>query len=207
MHAYQIIKYLGVCQQEAVSGRMKRMSGHSKWSQIKRDKGMNDAKRSKVFSKVSKAITVAARNGGGDPDANPTLRLAIEKAKEARMPKDNIERAIKKGTGESSGTDIFYEVVYEGYGPGGEAFYIKAITDNKNRTVAEIRNIFSRAGGSLGNAGSTAYIFSADPENPTFTIEISTKDQFARLEKLLDELDNHDDVQDIYFNFDLPEEE
>jgi YebC/PmpR family DNA-binding regulatory protein len=168
---------------------------------------MNDSKRSKVFSKVSKAITVAARNGGGDPDANPALRLAIEKAKEARMPKDNIERAVKKGTGEGSGSEMFYEVVYEGYGPGGEAFYIKAITDNKNRTVAEIRNIFGKAGGSLGNAGSTAYIFSPDPENPAFTIDISDIEQFTRLEKLLDELDNHDDVQDIFFNFDLPEEE
>ncbi|OGC70724.1 hypothetical protein A2415_03760 [candidate division WWE3 bacterium RIFOXYC1_FULL_39_7] len=182
------------------------MSGHSKWSQIKRDKGMNDSKRSKVFSKMSKAISVAAKNGG-DPDSNPTLRLAIEKAKEARMPKDNIDRAIKKGTGEGGSGEMLHEVVYEGYGPGGEAFYIKAITDNKNRTVAEIRNVFNHAGGSLGNAGSTAYIFAADPENPVFTVDVSDKTQLDKLVKMLDELDNHEDIQDIYFNFDLPEEE
>jgi YebC/PmpR family DNA-binding regulatory protein len=179
------------------------MSGHSKWSTIKRDKAINDAKRSKIFSKVSRAITVAAKLGGGDPDSNPTLRLAIEKAKEARMPKDNIERAVKKGTGEGSGPSEFIEQIYEAYGPNGEAFYLKILTDNKNRTAAEIRNMFNKYGGSLGGPGSTAYIFSPDPESPSFMVDVLGEAEMNTLKKLLEELDDSDDVQDIYFNFEI----
>jgi YebC/PmpR family DNA-binding regulatory protein len=180
------------------------MSGHSKWAGIKRDKAVNDAKRSKIFSKVTKAITAAARTGGGDSEGNPKLRLILDKAKDARMPKDVIDRAVKKGTGEG-GANEFVETVYEGFGPGGEAFYIKALTDNRNRTVAEIRNIFSHAGGSLGTAGSTAYIFAADPENPVFSVDVE-KSKLDSLTKLLEELEDHDDVQDVYFNFNFDEQ-
>jgi len=179
------------------------MSGHSKWANIKRQKSINDAKRSKIFSKLSRVITIAARTGGGDPASNPSLRLAVEKAKEARMPKENVDKAIRKGAGTDTGGSDYHEAVYEGYGPNGEAFYIKAITDNKNRTVAEIRNIFGKYGGSLGGAGSTAYIFIPDPENPIFEIEVLGEGQKDILIKLLEDLDEHDDIQDIYFNFDI----
>ncbi len=178
------------------------MSGHSKWANIKRGKAINDAKKSQAFSKLSRLITIAAKQGGGDPDANPTLRLALEKAREARMPKENIDKAIKKGAGGAGDGVELHEVIYEGYGPHGEAFYIKGITDNKNRTVAEIRTIFSKFGGNLGSAGSTAYIFGTDPENPSFEIEVDETSKESLL-KLIDELDSQDDVQDIYFNFDL----
>lgn len=180
------------------------MSGHSKWANIKRQKGANDEKKGKIFSKMSRAITVAAKLGGGDPSGNPTLRLAIEKAKEARMPKDNIERAIAKGTGSGLG-DSYTETVYEGFGPGGEAFYVTALTDNKNRTVAELRTIFSKAGGSLGGAGSTAYIFSPDPETPIFTVQVSDKEYAQKLLDLCELLDDHDDVQEVYTNFEVQE--
>lgn len=183
------------------------MSGHSKWSTIKRDKAINDSKRSKIFTKISKVITSAAKQGGGDSDTNPTLRLALEKAREARMPKDNVDRAIAKGTGENDDANTFHEVIYEGFGPNGEAFYVKGLTDNKNRTVAEIRMIFSKSGGNLGGAGSTAYIFAADPGNPAFSVEISDPAQALVLTQLLEELDDHDDVQDIFVNFDLPSNE
>ena len=179
------------------------MSGHSKWANIKRKKEVTDAKKSKEFSKLSRLISVASREGGPDPDLNPKLRLAIEKAKYYRMPKENIERAIQKGSGQL-GTQSYVEAVYEGFGPNGEAFYIKALTDNPNRTVAEIRNIFNMAGGSLGGAGSTSYIFSSDPDNPTFKVDVAAE-QVERLERLLDELDDHDDIQDIFINFDLPQ--
>ena len=125
------------------------MSGHSKWSQIKHKKAVVDAKRGKVFSKIAKEISVAARLGGSDPVMNPRLRTAIEKAKETNMPHDNIKRAIQKGTGELPGT-TYEETVYEGYGPGGVAILLEALTDNKNRTVAEIRHLLGKHGGSLG---------------------------------------------------------
>ena len=118
------------------------MSGHSKWSTIKRKKGAADAKRGKIFTKLIREIATAAGLGGGDPDANPRLRLAVEKARGANMPKDNIERAIKKGTGDDEGGS-FEEAVYEGYGPGGTAIYVEALTDNKNRTVGEIRQVLT----------------------------------------------------------------
>ena len=180
------------------------MSGHSKWANIKRQKGANDAKKSKEFSKISRLIITAARNGA-DVEGNAALRLAVEKAKEARMPKDNIERAIAKGSGQL-GADTFVETVYEGFGPQGEAFFITALTDNKNRTVAEIRTIFARAGGSLGGAGSTSYIFTPDPENPTYTTKIDDKEYAQKMIDLMEALEDQDDVQDIYANFLLPDD-
>lgn len=134
------------------------MSGHSKWSSIKHKKGAADAKRGKVFTKLIKEITVAARMGGGDPNANPRLRTAIQAAKDENMPKDNLERAIKKGTGELEGQN-YEEITYEGYGPGGAAVLIESLTDNKNRAVAEIRHIFSKCSGNLGENGCVGWMF------------------------------------------------
>ena len=134
------------------------MSGHSKWATIKRKKGALDAKRGKIFTRLIREITIAARQAGGDPDGNPRLRLAIDNAKSANMPADNIDRAIKKATGELEGSQIS-ELTYEGYGPGGVALLIEVATDNKNRTVAEIRHIFSRGLGNLGETGSVAWMF------------------------------------------------
>ena len=134
------------------------MSGHSKWATIKRKKGAADAKRGKIFTKLIKEITISARQGGGDPNGNPRLRLAIDNAKAANMPADNIERAVKKATGELEGVS-FTELMYEGYGPGGIAILVEVATDNKNRTVAEVRHIFSKIGGSMGESGSVAWMF------------------------------------------------
>lgn len=134
------------------------MAGHSKWSQIKRKKAAEDSKRGKLFGKLIREITVAAREGGGDPDANPRLRLAIDGAKAANMPKDNIEKAIQRGTGELPGSS-FEEVTYEGYGPGGVAIFVEAVTDNTNRTVADIRRLLERHGGNLGRDGVVAWNF------------------------------------------------
>ena len=128
------------------------MSGHSKWSTIKRKKGAADAKRGKVFTKIIKEIIIAARSGGGDINANPRLRTAVLAAKAENMPRDNIDRAIKKGTGELEGVN-YEEFTYEGYGPGGVAMLLEVLTDNKNRTVAEVRHIFSKQNGNLGEAG------------------------------------------------------
>ncbi len=134
------------------------MSGHSKWATIKHKKGALDAKRGAIFTKIIKEITVAARNGGGNPESNPRLRTALAKAKENNMPADNIERAVKKGTGELPGVS-YEEVAYEGYGPAGVAILIEALTDNKNRTTSEIRNILEKKGGSMSGAGSVAWQF------------------------------------------------
>jgi len=134
------------------------MSGHSKWATIRRKKGALDAKRGKLFTKLIKELTIAAREGGGDPAGNPRLRLAVDNAKAANMPADNIERAIKKATGELEGTTIS-ELTYEGYGPGGIALLVEVATDNKNRTVAEVRHLFSRHGGNMGESGSVAWMF------------------------------------------------
>ena len=134
------------------------MSGHSKWSTIKRKKAAIDAKRGKIFTKLIKEITVAAKIGGGDIDANPRLRLAVDNAKAANMPMDNIERAIKKATGELEGV-TFLELMYEGYGPSGVAFIVECLTDNKNRTVAEVRHLFTKYGNGLGESGSVAWMF------------------------------------------------
>jgi YebC/PmpR family DNA-binding regulatory protein len=135
------------------------MSGHSKWASIKHKKAIVDSRRGAQFSKLTRAITVAARDGGGDPAGNPALDLAMRKAKEASMPKDNIERAIAKGTGEGGEADAIEAVLYEGYGPGGVAILVETLTENRNRTSADVRHIFSKNGGSLGEPGSVAYLF------------------------------------------------
>jgi len=135
------------------------LSGHSKWHSIRHKKGATDAKRGKIFTKLIREITVAARLGGGDPDANPRLRTVMLKAREANMPRDNIDRAIKKGSGGGEGSE-FHELLYEAYGPGGVALLIQVLTDNKNRSAAEIRNILTKGGGNLGETGSVSYLFS-----------------------------------------------
>jgi YebC/PmpR family DNA-binding regulatory protein len=135
------------------------MSGHSKWASIKHKKKAVDAKRGALFTKLTRAITVAARDGGGDPEGNPALALAIQKARDASMPKDNIERAIAKGTGADADADAFETVLYEGYGPGGVAILVEALTDNRNRTGSEVRHLFTKHGGNLGEPGSVAWIF------------------------------------------------
>ena len=135
------------------------MSGHSKWSSIKHKKGAIDAKRGKLFTKLARAITVAARDGGGDLDSNPTLGLAVQKARDDSMPKDNIQRAIDRGTGEGSDAAAIEGVTYEGYGSGGAAILVETLTDNRNRTGGEIRNAFERHGGNLGEPGSVAWQF------------------------------------------------
>jgi YebC/PmpR family DNA-binding regulatory protein len=134
------------------------MSGHSKWSTIKHKKGAADKKRAKIFTKLIKEITVAARMGGGDPNANPRLRHAIDSAKAQNMPKDNVDRAIKKGTGDMDGVN-YEEIIYEGYGPGGVAVMVECLTDNKNRTIADVRYIFNKAGGNVGTDGCVAWMF------------------------------------------------
>ena len=135
------------------------MSGHSKWHSIKHKKAVVDARRGQQFTKLARAITVAAREGGGDPEGNSGLALAIQKARDASMPKDNIERAIAKGTGDGADADQIQTVIYEGYGPGGVALLIEALTDNRNRTGADIRHAFAKQGGSLGEPGSVSYLF------------------------------------------------
>jgi YebC/PmpR family DNA-binding regulatory protein len=134
------------------------MAGHNKWSKIKRKKGVNDARRSKAWARITRDIMIAARESGGDPAMNAKLALAIDKAKAENMPKDNIERAVKRGTGEIEGAD-YEEITYEGYGPQGIAFFVECLTDNTNRTVAEVRSLFSKAGGNLGTTGSVAFQF------------------------------------------------
>jgi len=135
------------------------MAGHSKWANIKHRKGRQDAARGKLFAKLAKGIEVAAREGGGDPGFNPTLATAVEKAKAASMPNDNIDRAIKRGTGEVEGA-VYEEIWYEGYGPGGVALYVQILTDNRNRAASDVRSAFTRGGGNLGQPGSVGYLFS-----------------------------------------------
>jgi YebC/PmpR family DNA-binding regulatory protein len=241
------------------------MSGHSKWHSIKHKKGALDAKRGKLFTKFIKEITVAARAGGGDPDANARLRKAISDAKAGNMPNDTIDRAIRRGTGEEDGVN-YEEITYEGYGPGGVALLIQSMTDNRNRTVAEIRHIFSKNGGNLGESGSVGWMFekkgyivvnkSAKPEEELFDIVIEAgaddlrddednfeiitspdnfesvstalksagiETQVAEIEmvpqnyikleggdarqmlKLMEALEDHDDVQKVSANFDISE--
>ncbi len=242
------------------------MAGHSKWANIKHRKGAQDAKRGKAFTKIIKELTVAARIGGGDPDANPRLRTAIDKAKQANMPKDNVDRAIKKGTGDLDGVN-YEEGIFEGYGPGGVALIVEFLTDNRTRTVADVRHIFSKYGGNLGVSGSVAFLFdrkglisfstdndferlfeialeaeAEDVKNEGDIYEVITdsgnfievRDAMAeaglqwetaevtmipqnqvRLEgkpaetmlKLMDALEDNDDVQNVYANFDISEEE
>ena len=135
------------------------MAGHSHWASIKHKKGATDAKKGKAFSTIARMITVAARKGGGDPDMNPRLQLAISKARAVNMPKDNVERAIQKGTGAAGGESELFECLYEGYGPHGEALMIEILTDNKNRTVPEIRKIFEKFGGNMGESGCVSWMF------------------------------------------------
>lgn len=242
------------------------MSGHSKWSSIKHKKGATDARRGKIFTRLIKEITVAARFGGGDPASNPRLRTAIQTAKSENMPKDNIERATKKGTGELEGVN-YEESIYEGYGPGGAAVFIESLTDNKNRAVADIRHILSKAGGNLGSNGCVAWIFEkkgyivvendavdedilmdaaidagaedvreddsnyeiiTDPKDfeavkaaiekesvpyiaaeitmlPQSTVNLQGKEA-EQMVKLMETLEDCDDVQKVYTNADIPEE-
>jgi YebC/PmpR family DNA-binding regulatory protein len=243
------------------------MSGHSKWSTIKRKKGANDAKRSKIFTQLIREITIAAKGGGGDIDANPRLRLAIDKARGQNMPKDNIERAIKRGTGELEG-ESYDEIRYEGYGPAGVAVIVDAVTDNRNRTVGEVRHLFSKYGGNLGSSGCVAYLFDTrgllvfdrgavdadalmeaaieadadDVVDQGEAIEVQTSpEEFERVKeglakagfepasaeismqpqttvavagreaestlKLLEALDDHDDVRQVHANFDIADDE
>jgi YebC/PmpR family DNA-binding regulatory protein len=243
------------------------MSGHSKWHSIKHKKGATDAKRGKLFTKFIKEITVAARTGGGDPDANARLRKAILDAKAGNMPNDTIDRAVRRGTGAEEGV-TYEEITYEGYGPGGVALLIEAMTDNRNRTVAEIRHIFSKNGGNLGESGSVGWLFekkgyivvdkSAKSEEELFDIaieggaddvrddgdnveiitspenfesvqsaiksagiepqvaEVSMVPQnYIKLEgssaqqmlRLMESMEDHDDVQKVYANFDIDEAE
>jgi len=154
------------------------MSGHNKWSTIKHKKGAADAKRGKIFTKLIKEITIAAKGGGGDPDGNPRLRTAMQNAKAANMPIDNVTRAIKKGTGELEGVN-YEEIVYEGYGPAGVAVIVETMTDNKNRTVAAIRSIFSKAGGNLGENGCVGWMFDRKGQ-------VIVKKDIASEEKLMD---------------------
>jgi YebC/PmpR family DNA-binding regulatory protein len=242
------------------------MSGHSKWAGIKHKKAKVDAQRGRVFTKIIREITVAARVGGGDPGGNPRLRTAVQAAKAVNMPADNIERAIKKGTGELEGV-TYEEITYEGYGPGGVAVLVEVLTDNKNRTVGEIRKILSRHGGNLGESGCVAFLFEKkgyiqvdaakvdedklmtialdagaedlQGEESVFAITAAPKDfekvrdaivksgiqpisaEITKLPKssvplegrpaeqmlrLMEELEEHDDVQHVYANFDIPEE-
>jgi YebC/PmpR family DNA-binding regulatory protein len=245
------------------------MSGHSKWSQIKHKKANTDAKRGKAFTKLVKEITVAAKSGGGDPDGNPRLRLAIDKAKEVNMPAENIKKAVMKGTGELPGVN-YEEVIYEGYGPGGAAILMDVLTDNKNRTVGEIRHVLAKNGGNLGETGCVGWLFDKkgyilvdktkidedslmtvvldagaddmknDPEEENYEITMapesldavknaltSAKIEIAMAEitrlpknyvalegsaaeqmiRLIDALEDHDDIQNVYANFDVPDED
>lgn len=168
------------------------MSGHSKWSTIKRQKGANDAKRGVMFTKISNAITITTKlSGSGDPESNPRLRLILDQAREANMPKDNIQRAIDRGLGKLPG-QILEEVTYEGFGPHKVAYYIETVTDNKTRTLQEIRNLFDRSGGALGGPGSTAYMFDRKG-----MIKIVSKSQ-SKEDEMLELIDfGADDVEDL----------
>jgi YebC/PmpR family DNA-binding regulatory protein len=158
------------------------MSGHSKWATTKRKKAVIDSKRGKAFTKIIKEITIAAREGGGDPVGNPRLRLAIDNAKAVNMPNDNIERAIKKATGELEGT-TYHELTYEGYGPAGVAILVEVATDNKNRTVAEVRHLFSKGGGGMGETGSVAWMFN---KKGVITLPKQDKSEDDMMEIILD---------------------
>jgi len=158
------------------------MSGHSKWSTIKRKKGKADAERGKKFTRLIKELTVAAREGGGDPDGNPRLRTAIATAKAENMPADNIKRAIQKGTGELPGV-VYESATYEGYGPGGVAIYLEVLTDNKNRVVADVRHIFSKYGGNLGANGCVAWMFD---KKGVITVDLESADEDTLLEIALE---------------------
>jgi YebC/PmpR family DNA-binding regulatory protein len=243
------------------------VSGHSKWSSIKHKKGAADAKRGKLFSKLSRAIIVAAKEGGGDPSGNLALQNAIEKAKSYSMPKDNIDRAIAKGSGADADASAFETVVYEGFGPSGVAVIVEALTDNRNRTASDVRHTFAKNDGNLGGSGAVAWLFerrgivivesegvdedelmlaaaeggaedialdgstftvTCDPQFlssvreaieaagftvdsaeltmvPKTTVEVADESDAKKVLRLMDQLEDNDDVQDVYANFDIPE--
>jgi YebC/PmpR family DNA-binding regulatory protein len=173
------------------------MSGHSKWASIKHKKAIVDSRRGQQFTKLARAISVAARDGGGDPDANPALANAIAKARAASMPKDNIERAIAKGTGAGSDADAIEDVLYEGYGPGGTAVLVQALTDNRNRTGAEIRHIFSKHGGNLGTPNSVAYLFEKRGVVVVDANRYSEDDLLAAIEAGAEDVSHDEDMIEV----------
>jgi YebC/PmpR family DNA-binding regulatory protein len=173
------------------------MSGHSKWASIKHKKAVVDARRGQQFTKLTRAITVAAREGGGDPEGNAALALAIQKARDASMPKDNIERAIAKGTGEGADAAAIEAVLYEGYGPGGVALLIEALTDNRNRTSAEVRHAFSKHGGSLGEPGSVAYLFDKRGEIVVDASRYDEDDLMPAIDAGAEDIARDDDVFEV----------
>src|SRR5712692_57219 len=174
------------------------MSGHSKWAQIKRQKGVNDSRRGQLFTKVGREITVAAREGG-DPDANFRLRLAIQKAREVNMPQDNIQRAISRGTGADKEGGQLEELMYEGYGPGGVAMMVQVLTDNRNRAAADVRNVFTRGGGNMGEAGSVAWMFD---QKGLITVELDSASaeeaEMAAIDAGADDIQEADGVLEVY---------
>ena len=173
------------------------MSGHSKWNSIKHKKAVVDARRGQQFTKLARAITVAAREGGGDPEGNSGLALAVQKARDASMPKDNIERAIAKGSGEGGDADQIQAVIYEGYGPGGVALLVEALTDNRNRTGADIRHAFAKQGGSLGEPGSVSYLFD---KRGVITVDASRYDEddlMAAIDAGAEDIVHDDDVLEV----------
>jgi YebC/PmpR family DNA-binding regulatory protein len=173
------------------------MSGHSKWASIKHKKAIVDSRRGKQFSKLTRAIMVAARDGGGDPVGNPALELAIRKAREASMPKDNIDRAIAKGTGEGGEADAIEAVLYEGYGPGGVALLVEAMTENRNRTGADVRHAFTKNGGSLGEPGSVAYLFDKKGTIVVDAARYSEDDLLPAVEAGAEDISVDDDVFEV----------
>ena len=173
------------------------MSGHSKWSKVKHVKAVQDVKKGKIFTKIIKEISVAARVGGGDPDGNPRLRAAILAAKQANMPGENIKRAIQKGTGELPGV-AYEEITYEGYGPGGVALLVEVLTDNKNRTVSEIRHVFSRNNGNMGEAGCVSWMFA---KKGTIVVDKTAVDEEKLMEIALEA--GADDIQEDTGNFEI----
>jgi YebC/PmpR family DNA-binding regulatory protein len=173
------------------------MSGHSKWASIKHKKAVVDSRRGAQFTKLARAITVAARDGGGDPDTNATLENAVRKAKEASMPKDNIERAIAKGTGEGGEADAIESVLYEGYGPGGVAVLVEALTDNRNRTGADIRLTFTKHGGSLGEPGSVSYLFDKKGTIVIDATRYSEDELMAAVEAGAEDISSDEDVFEV----------
>ena len=173
------------------------MAGHSKWASIKHKKAIVDARRGQHFTKLARAITVAAREGGGDPDSNASLATAVQKAKDASMPKDNIERAIAKGTGEGADTDAIETVLYEGYGPGGVALLVEALTDNRNRTGSEIRHAFTKHNGSLGEPGSVAYLFDKRGVIVVDASRYSEDDLMPAIEAGAEDISVDDDVYEV----------
>ncbi len=179
------------------------MSGHSKWSTIKRKKGAEDAKRGKMFTRLARDLMVAARHGGGDPNSNPTLRTAMDKARAANMPKDNIERAIKKGTGELAGGEL-EEVMYEAYGPHGVPILIKCLTDNRNRALADIRKVFNRQGGNLAEAGAVSWMFDTKGYITIESDEMDPDEVFMlAVDAGADDVEISDDLIEVYTTPDM----